>query len=165
MAILLAWKIEPSSPPHERILPSTLAGAFTGGSIGGVIRGRANVIPGMIMFSLFGYAGQHAYNYLDRTQPWNNTVVLAKNTDPSAVYDKMNIETPEKQPLWKRVLNSKYSPMKVLSDKQYEGLLREKLVGVEAEIAMVDEKIINAKAKATAEADAVRDRQERKVER
>ncbi|KAL8743343.1 MAG: hypothetical protein Q9184_008127 [Pyrenodesmia sp. 2 TL-2023] len=181
--IFRAWKIEPSSPLQERILPSTLAGAFTGGTMGGVLStptisdhpyltnlftqpgGRANVVPGIIMFSLFGFAGQHAYNYLDRAPASKPTLVLHKNPDPSAVYQSVNIETPEEQPLWKRVLNSKYSPMKVLSDKQYEDLLREKLLGVEAEIAIVEEKIIDAKAKAMAEADAVSDRQEKKVER
>ncbi|KAL8758379.1 MAG: hypothetical protein Q9184_003947 [Pyrenodesmia sp. 2 TL-2023] len=165
MLILRAWKIEPSSPPHERILPSTLAGAFTGGTMGGALRGRANVIPGIIMFSLFGFAGQHAYNYLDRAPTSKPTLVLHKNPDPSAVNELTNIKTPEEQPLWKRVLNSKYSPMKVLSDKQYEDLLREKLLGVEAELAIVNEKIIEAKAKAMAEADADRDRQGGKGER
>ncbi|KAL8896521.1 MAG: hypothetical protein Q9207_007668 [Kuettlingeria erythrocarpa] len=96
------------------------------------------------MFSLFGYAGQHAYNYLDRPRASKPTL---------------------EQPLWKRVLNSKYSPMKVLSDEQYEDLLREKLLGVEAQIAIVEEKIDDAKAKARAEAEVVKGRQEVKVER
>lgn len=35
----------------------------------------------------------------------------------------------------------KWSPMKVLSDEQYERMLRERLLKVEAEIAILDEKI------------------------
>lgn len=35
----------------------------------------------------------------------------------------------------------KYSPMKILSDAEYETMLREKLLHVDAEIALVDENI------------------------
>ena len=39
----------------------------------------------------------------------------------------------------------KWSPMKVLSDEEYERMLQEKLLRVEAEIAVLDEKIERAK--------------------
>lgn len=38
-------------------------------------------------------------------------------------------------------LDSKWSPVKVLSDSEYERMLQEKLLRVEAEIAMVDESL------------------------
>ncbi|KAI4106117.1 MAG: hypothetical protein LQ345_007198 [Seirophora villosa] len=129
-----------SSPPEERVLPSTLAGAFTGAT-GGALRGRANIIPGIIMFSLFGYTGQRAYNFLDAPQPTAPAPATADVPHPPSPAD-----ADADQPLWKRVLNSKYSPMKVLSDEQYERLLREKLVRVDAEIAIVDEQIGKVKA-------------------
>ena len=44
-------------------------------------------------------------------------------------------------------LNSRWSPMKVLSDAEYEDMLREKLLRVSAEIALVDENIAALKAK------------------
>ena len=47
----------------------------------------------------------------------------------------------ERKPFWRRVADSKYSPMKVLSDEEYEKVLRDKLVEVEAEIALIDEDI------------------------
>ena len=47
----------------------------------------------------------------------------------------------ERRSFWQRVADSKYSPMKILSDEEYEKVLREKLVRVEAEIALIDENI------------------------
>jgi hypothetical protein len=85
--------------------------------------GRRNVIPGTIMGALTGYLGQTAYNMLDD----KHTADLA---------------TPiSKEPLWRRALNSKYSPMKVLSDDQYADMLKEKLLRVNADIAVVDDDI------------------------
>ncbi|KAL8707928.1 MAG: hypothetical protein Q9225_007685, partial [Loekoesia sp. 1 TL-2023] len=139
-AILQAWQITPSSRPQERVLPSTLAGGITGGTVGG-ITSRANIIPGIIMFSLFGFAGQHIYNALDA----RHTSCLSQPSNPT---------TPgldNDQPFWKRILNSKYSPMKVLSDEQYEEMLKEKLVRVDAEIAVVDEQIEKVRGKARGE--------------
>lgn len=46
-------------------------------------------------------------------------------------------ENAEKHP-W---LNSKYSPMKILTDKEYNGMLQEKLLNVNAQIALIDESI------------------------
>jgi hypothetical protein len=40
-----------------------------------------------------------------------------------------------------RLASSKWSPVKALSDEQYEELLQEKLLRVEAEIAVLDEHI------------------------
>ncbi|KAL8931912.1 MAG: hypothetical protein Q9216_007027 [Gyalolechia sp. 2 TL-2023] len=141
-AIFRAWDIAPSAPPQERILPSTLAGGITGGTAGGIIRGRANIIPGIIMFSLFGFAGQHIYNAIDSRQSFNVPSPPTVNSEGAATDN-----TTANEPRWKRVLNSKYSPMKVLSDEQYEKLLKEKLVKVDAEIALVNEEIEKVKGK------------------
>ncbi|KAL8663537.1 MAG: hypothetical protein Q9168_008077 [Polycauliona sp. 1 TL-2023] len=133
-AILQAWQVTGLSPPEDRIYPSTLAGGFTGGTIGGLTRGRANIIPGMIMFSLFGFAGQHIYNALDARHHH-----MQATPDVSTGIDAQDAKA--KEPWWKRALNSKWSPMKVLSDEQYERMLREKLLRVEADIAIVEEDI------------------------
>ena len=47
--------------------------------------------------------------------------------------------------------DSKYSPMKVMSDEEYEKVLRENLVRVDAEIALVDEGIKKMKSQAVHE--------------
>lgn len=55
---------------------------------------------------------------------------------------------------WQRVANSKYSPMKVLSDEDYEKVLKEKLVRVEAEIALIDDDIVTLKSQAPQDPDS-----------
>ncbi|KAF8849873.1 hypothetical protein BDZ45DRAFT_662567 [Acephala macrosclerotiorum] len=116
--VLHAWGKDKVTP-RDRISASAIAGAV-GGTVGGLIRGRKNVIPGALMFAIFGTTGQYLYNVAD-----------ARNSAMA--------RTPEsKQSSW---LDSKWSPMKVLSDQDYEGMLREKLLRVNAEIALVDESI------------------------
>ncbi|CAL8574497.1 hypothetical protein XPA_000455 [Xanthoria parietina] len=148
-AILQAWQVTPASPPQDRIYPSSIAGAITGGTVGGLTRGRANIIPGMIMFSLFGFAGQYVYNAIDARHHSHGPLTAATTqTKPttSEIHESIEAQdTKAEEPLWKRVLNSKWSPMKVLSDEQYETILREKLLRVEAEIAIVDEDIEKVK--------------------
>jgi hypothetical protein len=76
------------------------------------------VIPAAIMWSLFGATGQYLFNVADaRKSALAGKPEGAKNS-------------------W---LDSKWSPMKVLSDKEYESMLREKLLVVNAEIALVDD--------------------------
>ncbi|KAJ9665742.1 hypothetical protein H2201_004229 [Coniosporium apollinis] len=111
---------------QDRIRASAVAGAVTGG-IAGASRGRANVVPGIIMFGIFGFAGQKLYNLVDAKR------IEEEEAKMSPGYKKDNF--------WKRVANSKWSPMKVLSDEEYEAMLQEKLLSVEAEIAIMDENI------------------------
>lgn len=73
------------------------------------------------MFSVFGAFGQTLYNMADSRK--------AASPEP----------TPDTKP--KSWLESKWSPVKVLSDEEYENMLREKLLRVSAQIALVDESI------------------------
>ncbi|KAL8715381.1 MAG: hypothetical protein Q9220_000714 [cf. Caloplaca sp. 1 TL-2023] len=163
-AILQAWHITSSSPPSDRVYPSALAGGITGGAIGGltsmcfssstplpppppmvfvqltasiIAGGRANIIPGMIMFTLFGYAGQHLYNRIDARK--QHSSAACTDGDDAANSSAAQPTMVTERPLWRRILDSRYSPMKVLSDDEYEEMLREKMVRVDAEIAIVDE--------------------------
>lgn len=74
------------------------------------------------MFAIFGAAGQALYNKADARKSR-----LAEN--------KVEVDLKDS---W---LNSKWSPMKVLSDAEYEGMLQEKLLRINAQIALVDENI------------------------
>jgi hypothetical protein len=74
--------------------------------------------------TLVGYIGQNGYNSLDK----KNTEAITSPVTP-------------KEPLWRRIVSSKYSPMTVLTDKQYEALLREKLLRVDTEIAVLNDDI------------------------
>ncbi|TVY91543.1 hypothetical protein LAWI1_G001747 [Lachnellula willkommii] len=123
--VLQAWG-EDKVTPREKISASAIAGAL-GGSAGGLLRGRKNILPGAIMFALFGAAGQAIYN---RSAAQNSNLPQTA-TDKSEKFSWMN---------------SKWSPVKVLSDAEYEELLQERLLRVNAEIALVDETIEDLRA-------------------
>ena len=78
------------------------------------------------MFSILGAAGQGLVNKLDAQ--------------------------PRKE--GKSLLESKWSPLKPFSDEDYKAMLEEKLLGIEADISLVDDKIAALKAAAAAKADA-----------
>ncbi|OCL05636.1 hypothetical protein AOQ84DRAFT_298527, partial [Glonium stellatum] len=126
-------KLQPRdvSPPtaQEKVEASALAGGITGGMVASIVRGRQNMLPAIAMFSLFGYAGQSIYNALD-----------ARNTQEQQ--EKLqNQNKSEKESLLHRIAKSRWSPMKVLSDEEYENMLQEKLLRIEAEIALIDDNI------------------------
>ncbi|KAJ5811569.1 hypothetical protein N7474_007870 [Penicillium riverlandense] len=115
--IKLHFKDEPS--PSERAYVSALSGGIAGGGVTRLMGGR--LIPGAIIFSLLGFCGQHAFNKVDTWQMQN-----ARN--PS-------------KPFAQRMAESKWIPLRHLSDEEYRGILSEKLLSIEAEIALLDEKI------------------------
>jgi hypothetical protein len=120
----------------DKVRASTIAGAFTGCSLGILLRGPRNVIPGTIMFTLFGWSGQKGYNYLDK----RNSQELREQAQLKAMGEDRPKET-----LVQKFAKSKWSPMSVLTDEQYEDMLQEKLLKVEAEIAIIDERIEGVK--------------------
>lgn len=79
------------------------------------------LVPGLVIFSLLGYGGQSAFNMVDAWQ-------MGRDPTPS-------------KPLMQRMADSKWIPLRHLSDEEYRGMLNEKLLSVEAEIALLDEKI------------------------
>jgi hypothetical protein len=143
------WNITRGAPIHPRndmnpslsdkVRASTMAGALTGFNLGLLFRGPRNVIPGTIMFSLFGWTGQHGYNYLDAR---NSSEIQQQAALKAKGEDK------PKETLMYRIAKSKWSPMSVLSDEEYENMMQEKLLRVEAEIAIIDDKIEAFKKKA-----------------
>jgi hypothetical protein len=80
---------------------------------------RAKVRPGAFMFGILGILGQAGYN--------------AIQTDVE--------ETPSKLPFTQRLLASRWVPLKRLSDEDYVEMLNEKTIKIDAEIALIDEKI------------------------
>ena len=66
----------------------------------------------------------------------------------------------DRPPFLQRLAKSRWSPIEVLSDDQYAGILSERLLAVEAEIAIIDEKIekLNAKPSSTTEPDTLNHR-------
>ncbi|PSS12961.1 hypothetical protein M430DRAFT_143450 [Amorphotheca resinae ATCC 22711] len=126
--VLQAWGKDKVTP-RDKVSASAIAGGV-GGTAGGLLRGPKNIIPGAIMFALCGAAGQTLYNRAD-----------ARNAEPQA--------SESKKSSW---LNSKWSPMKVLTDSEYENMLQEKLLRVNVEIALIDESIEKLRAQERGEA-------------
>ena len=122
----------PSPSENDRLTASTFAGGMTGGTIGGLIRGPRNIIPGTIMFTLFGYIGQRTYNALD-----------ARHSAKVAIEVQAAAEgkTKDKKRFWERIAEMKWSPLKAVSDEDYGNMLKEKLLRIETEIALVDEEM------------------------
>ena len=122
----------PDAQPSDRLAASSYAGGVTGGLVGGVLRGRRNVIPGTLMFTLFGFLGQTMYNRLD-----------VRHTEQIALETKITEDGRKQRDrgFWGRIAEMKWSPMKSLSDEDYETILRERLLRVDADIALLDEKM------------------------
>jgi hypothetical protein len=83
------------------------------------------------MGSLIGFLGQKGFNALD-----------ARHTE-SLISSSSDLESENKtrDPFWRRAMQSKYSPVKHLSDEEYKKVLEDKLLRVDAEIAVLDDDI------------------------
>jgi len=106
--------------PSDSISISAISG-LVAGSAGGILRGPRNVLPAAIMFALLAAGGQALYNKADHQ---------VSEFAQSAPKNRMDA--------W---LNSKWSPMRRLSGSEYENMLQERLLRVNADIALIDENI------------------------
>jgi len=77
-----------------------------------------------------GWSGQGVYNYYDK----QHTISL----DP---------DVPPRQSIIDKITKSKYFPMRKLSDGEYQGMLEEKLLRVNADIAVLDDDLAALKGK------------------
>ncbi|KAL4738600.1 hypothetical protein BDV11DRAFT_189228 [Aspergillus similis] len=116
---ILKHYYEDKATLKQRTYASTISGGIAGGAVTKLMGGR--LIPGLVVFSLFGYVGQVSYNAIDKWQ-------LEQANTPS-------------KPFLTRIAESKWVPLKSLTDDEYRGILSEKLLTIEAEIALIDEKI------------------------
>ncbi|KAL2819172.1 hypothetical protein BJX63DRAFT_382600 [Aspergillus granulosus] len=110
---------EDNATTRQRTYASTISGGIAGGACTKLMGGK--LIPGAVIFSLLGCIGQASYNTIDRWQ-------LNQANTPS-------------KPLLDRIAESKWIPLKSLSDDEYRHILSEKLLSIEAEIALIDDKI------------------------
>lgn len=93
------------------------------------MRSRRNVLPGSLLFATFGALGQAAYNFAD-------------SREGSTAKDGADDGKGKGKGGW---LNSKWSPVKALSDEEYGRILEERLLRLNAEIAVLDESIEGVK--------------------
>ncbi|KAI1980308.1 hypothetical protein LOZ53_001780 [Ophidiomyces ophidiicola] len=110
--------------PRERIYASAVAGGLSGGAVTWSIYRR--FLPGLVVFSIVGAVGQMSLNVAD---DWHS----------------QRANTPQR-PLLERLAESKWMPIKTLTDEKYKDMLNEKLLGVEVEIALIDERIDELRA-------------------
>ncbi|KAI5811001.1 hypothetical protein DFH27DRAFT_619493 [Peziza echinospora] len=114
--------------PRDRIAISGVAGSLTGATVGFILRGRRNVIPGAIMWGLLGAGGQWAYS-------------IADENHSAEVFEKPASQQSQKRGFWDVVFRSEWSPVKRLTEDEYIHMLERRLLVVEADIALVDEEI------------------------
>ena len=89
------------------------------------------------MIGLLGLAGQGSYNMISAPQ---------------------QPEASPRRSIMQRLTESKWMPLKALSDQQYEEMLQQKLLNIDVEISMIDERIATLKgAKDDTSPDAPRD--------
>jgi hypothetical protein len=80
---------------------------------------------------LFGWGGQKVYDVLDG----RNSVKVVREKEIEE-----GVREPGKN-LLQRVAESRWSPFSVLTDEEYEKMMGEKLLVLEADIAVIDDKI------------------------
>ncbi|KAI0481649.1 hypothetical protein F4859DRAFT_512793 [Xylaria cf. heliscus] len=112
-----AWGGEENMSSPDFVITGGMAGGVSG-LMGGLIRGPKNILPGILFFSTLG-AGT---SYVSQ---------LAGHKDA-------NSKT--------RWLDSKWSPMQRLSDKDYMEKIEEKILRLDAEIAIIDDNIASLKS-------------------
>ncbi|KAG8165513.1 hypothetical protein KVR01_004065 [Diaporthe batatas] len=99
--------------PAQKVGASAIAGAVSVVPVGLLLRGPRSILPGSVIFSLLGAGGQLASN------SWSGSETPAKKSNG-----------------W---FTSKWSPMTKLSDEDYKVMLEEKILRVEADLAILDE--------------------------
>jgi len=87
--------------------------------------GRNNIVPGAIVGSISGGAGQWSYNMYQQRKQQIAAQPRAK---------------PENS-LFYRLLSSPYSPIRRLSDQDWEEIIGDKMLKVDVEIALIDDQI------------------------
>ncbi|KAI0446084.1 hypothetical protein F4803DRAFT_78496 [Xylaria telfairii] len=111
------WGGEESMSPSDFVKASAVAGGVSG-MIGGMIRGRQNILPGMVFFSIAAAGASYASQHIE-----------GHDSKPKTSW-----------------LESKWSPMQRLSDEDYMNKIEEKILRLDAEIAIIDDNIASLKA-------------------
>nr|OQO23488.1 hypothetical protein B0A51_08928 [Rachicladosporium sp. CCFEE 5018] len=125
--VLQAWSSPGLQSSGDRIKASAVAGGMSGGLTGLLFRGRSNAIPGTLVMALLAGAGQGTVNW------WQS---------PKAVVAETN--KPKSSWSWADLL-----PMKHMTNDEYAEILREKLLKVDVEISILDDKMAALKSQQT----------------
>lgn len=126
---ILQTRTEPEITEQTKSYISAASGGLSAALVGGITRGRANIIPGTFVGSLVGFLGQKGYSIMDRRHTESLIAPAAAARDE------------DQGPFWKRAMQSKWSPVKHLSHEEYKKVLEDKLLRVDAEIAVINDDI------------------------
>lgn len=102
----------------EELACSTVSGSVAGVA-GGLLRGRANVIPGAIMCGIIGAVGQTGVSTF--------TASAERTRDRRSMLDRLS--------------DSKWWPLKKISDAEYKQHLLQQIDTLNAELSAVDDQI------------------------
>lgn len=82
------------------------------------------------MFSLFGFTGQHAYDWLDASR---SKSIMERR--------EMQEKGEKKQTMLQKASKSSWIPMREVTDEEYVSIMKEKILRTEVEIALIRDKI------------------------
>ncbi|KAL7935179.1 hypothetical protein V8C35DRAFT_298711 [Trichoderma chlorosporum] len=101
--------------PVDKTIASTIGGSAAG-AVAGLLRGPGKILPAMAMWGVLGAGGQMVANGLSNRKP----------------------KTKDENDSWFR---SKWSPLKKLTDQEYIDMMEEKILRVDVDIALIDDRI------------------------
>ncbi|KAJ4309731.1 hypothetical protein N0V84_011344 [Fusarium piperis] len=125
--VVKAWGGEEQLRKSDKTMASAIAGTAAG-AMGGLIRGPSNILPAMLVWTVLGAGGQMAVNGMSSRQP------KAKDENVSWI--------------------SRWSPLKKLTDEEYTNMMSEKMLRIDADIALIDDRIAELRKQAQEEAQA-----------
>ncbi|RSL57935.1 hypothetical protein CEP53_006322 [Fusarium sp. AF-6] len=125
--VVKAWGGEEQLRNSDKTKASAIAGTAAG-AMGGLIRGPSNILPAMLVWTVLGAGGQMAVNRMSSRQP--------KVQDENASWI------------------SRWSPLKKLTDEEYTNMMSEKMLRIDADIALIDDRIAELRKQAQEETQA-----------
>ncbi|CEJ90635.1 hypothetical protein VHEMI06403 [[Torrubiella] hemipterigena] len=126
MTIKALGQQEDQLKPFDKLQASTIAGSITG-ALSGALRGPAKILPSTLLYGVIGLVGQ-GIGYR-----WQASKNAPK--DDSGGFMRT------------------WSPLKKLTDEEYLDMMNDKILKVEVDIALIDEKIADLRQRERAQQD------------
>ncbi|KAL0639548.1 hypothetical protein Q9L58_001374 [Maublancomyces gigas] len=113
---------------REKTYVSGASGALSGSLVALATGKPRSILPGALVWGLVGLVGQSAYNVADA----HHTQHVAQEAER---------ERSGGSGFWDRAMRSKWSPVTRLTTEEYKNMLKEKLLVLEADLALANEEI------------------------
>ncbi|KAI5288461.1 hypothetical protein KEM52_001140 [Ascosphaera acerosa] len=135
---------QPASPLQRAAITAAASGLAGGVTTYTLVSRR--FLPAFLALGAGGFIGQRVYDAVDAMQLRQAEEAAA---DPA-------VRAQRKKPLEQRLLESKWTLLKPLSDEDYVEMLEDRKTQVEVEIALVEEKMAELRKAVSAEREATR---------